>query len=484
MLYARISQDKAGESLGVERQMKDLRALAEREGWQVIAELTDNDVSAYSGARRPGYEQVLDLVRAGQVDVVAAWHVSRLWRRTRERVDALELLADARVDVAVCSGPSFDLSTAYGRSLATMIGELDTMESAVKSERVRAAVAQRVEKRRPVAGMGYGYGRDEDRNVVIIEEQAAILREIAHRLLDGETAAAICRDLEDRQVPPPGARHRRSRTSPENPTLTRWRPMDLKRAILRPTLAGLLVHKGQVVGKGDWPAILDQATQERLRTVLETRNWRQASNPTGDNARRWLLSWTAVCTCGVCGSRMVAKTRRQRYGQPYDSYACPGGHSTRRMSILDPIAEAAALERLAQPDLASVLAVEAGSQTGPLIELERLQAQLDDAVVEFEAGRLSAALLGTVEARLTPRIETLRAEVSTGAAAAQAAATTLAPFRRARDPRAVWDALDVPGRLAVLEVLGVRIRVMPTDHRGPWKPGDDPAVEIDYEAQS
>lgn len=39
--------------------------------------IDDNDVSAYSGKRRPGYERLMADVTAGAVDLVVAWH--RRW---------------------------------------------------------------------------------------------------------------------------------------------------------------------------------------------------------------------------------------------------------------------------------------------------------------------------------------------------------------------------------------------------------------------
>lgn len=45
-IYTRISKDLTLGGLGVARQLKDCRAMAERNGWQVISEFEDNDVSA------------------------------------------------------------------------------------------------------------------------------------------------------------------------------------------------------------------------------------------------------------------------------------------------------------------------------------------------------------------------------------------------------------------------------------------------------
>jgi site-specific DNA recombinase len=58
-IYARISADVEGKSLGVARQVEDCRTLAADRGWPVGAEYVDNDVSAYSGKPRREYERML-----------------------------------------------------------------------------------------------------------------------------------------------------------------------------------------------------------------------------------------------------------------------------------------------------------------------------------------------------------------------------------------------------------------------------------------
>src|SRR5450631_1042780 len=85
VIYTRISQDREGAGLGVQRQLEDCRALCERQGWHIVdPPLADNDISAYSGKARPGYQELLRLIEAGAVDVVVSWHTDRLHRSPRE----------------------------------------------------------------------------------------------------------------------------------------------------------------------------------------------------------------------------------------------------------------------------------------------------------------------------------------------------------------------------------------------------------------
>jgi len=66
VLYTRISKDREGAGLGVERQRADCLELAERLGWQIVGHHSDNDLSAYTGKPRPGYKALLeDIDKAG-----------------------------------------------------------------------------------------------------------------------------------------------------------------------------------------------------------------------------------------------------------------------------------------------------------------------------------------------------------------------------------------------------------------------------------
>jgi DNA invertase Pin-like site-specific DNA recombinase len=55
-IYARLSADRDGSGLAVERQQEDCEKLCDERGWDVVAVLIDNDMSATSGKRRPGFD--------------------------------------------------------------------------------------------------------------------------------------------------------------------------------------------------------------------------------------------------------------------------------------------------------------------------------------------------------------------------------------------------------------------------------------------
>ncbi len=85
-------------------------------------------------------------------DWVVVWHQSRIWRNRRERADGIERLKTAQVSLAAVKGPDLDLTTAQGRMLAGLLGEVDTAEVEIKGERQAAAGLQSAQQGRPTGG--------------------------------------------------------------------------------------------------------------------------------------------------------------------------------------------------------------------------------------------------------------------------------------------------------------------------------------------
>src|SRR5438309_1452398 len=114
-VYCRISDDRTGEGLGVARQAEDGRAYCAARGWAVADVYVDNDISAYSGARRPAYERLLLDLASGEVNAVVAWHPDRLHRSPRELEAFIELVESTRAKVGTVQAGEYDLSSPTGR---------------------------------------------------------------------------------------------------------------------------------------------------------------------------------------------------------------------------------------------------------------------------------------------------------------------------------------------------------------------------------
>jgi len=194
-IYVRISYVRDGSVLGVDRQEPPCRELAARRGWTVAGPVyTDNDLSAYSGKRRPGYEQLLADAKAGKLGAVIAWDADRLTRQPIENEGLIELAERYGVQLATVTG-EYDLATPSGRLHFRIKGAIARHESEHKAERIILWHGQRAQAghwhggRRP---FGYRYVKGE--GLVLDDAEAAAIGDAAVRILHGGKLTAIARD--------------------------------------------------------------------------------------------------------------------------------------------------------------------------------------------------------------------------------------------------------------------------------------------------
>jgi DNA invertase Pin-like site-specific DNA recombinase len=84
----------------VNEQLRRAESHAARRGWDLVGSWRDDDLSAYSGKPRPGYDALMAEVAAGRVDTIVLRHVDRLWRDDLDAARGRALLRTHRVLVA------------------------------------------------------------------------------------------------------------------------------------------------------------------------------------------------------------------------------------------------------------------------------------------------------------------------------------------------------------------------------------------------
>jgi len=297
--YLRISSDRDGDELGVERQRASLRDLIERQGWVHGREFCDNDQSAFRGKRREGYEGLLSAVRAGECDVLVTTEMSRFTRHPRELEDLVDLIEATGVQVAAQRAGHIDLSTSGGRVMARILGAMARMESEQMGERIRSKMAANAKAGKPSGGpRPFGYDRVNGK-LVLNKAEAKLIRGWADAILvDGATVSSIVTDLNAKAVPTVRGGI--------------WTGPTINQILLSPRVIGMTGSGGEPVAEGDWPKILDRKEWEQIRGVLQSRR-------RGPQPRASLLANMIVC--GDCGTKMAGASRGAKPRQ----YVCPKG---------------------------------------------------------------------------------------------------------------------------------------------------------------
>lgn len=379
-IYVRISDDKAGQGLGVERQREDCLALVERNGWQLVDVFDDNDISAFSGKPRPGYLAMNERIAAGEVDVVVAWHPDRLHRNLAELVTWVPMLNEARATVATVTGGDYKLETPDGRMTAYLAGIIAARESEHKRERVRRTMRQNAELGK-AHGQTRTYGLRGERLATgghsweIVEDEAAVIREAAERVLSGEAMLAIVRDLNRREI-----------LSAKGKA---WSVSALRTILLSARIAGWTSHTpgrtrdegapwagGPFTAPAEWPAIVDRSTVERMRRILADPSRRR-----GSSGRTYLLSG-GLAVCAACGHNLVGKPDGERRAYVCNPKGSVSGRGCGRLHIKAEALESYVIESVREAHATGRFDVEvrdAGTAVEPAsdvwAEIERLRAK-------------------------------------------------------------------------------------------------------------
>lgn len=136
-IYARVSTTN-GQANGVEMQVRDLREMAERRGFQMTREYCDAGVSGTKDSR-PALDAMLADAKRGKFDVLLIWKLDRLGRSLAHLVRLLEEFRAWGVEL-VSFSEGLDFSTATGKLLYQMISAFAEFERDCIRERVKAGL--------------------------------------------------------------------------------------------------------------------------------------------------------------------------------------------------------------------------------------------------------------------------------------------------------------------------------------------------------
>lgn len=146
-IYGRVSTD--GQT--VDNQLRELRIVAERNGWQIVQEFIDKGISGAKGReQRPAFDALWKGAIRREFDVVMVWAVDRLGRSLSHLVNFLSEIHAKKVDLFIHQ-QGIDTTTPAGKALFGVMGVFAEFERSMIQERVRSGI-----KRVRAAGQRWG----------------------------------------------------------------------------------------------------------------------------------------------------------------------------------------------------------------------------------------------------------------------------------------------------------------------------------------
>jgi site-specific DNA recombinase len=213
-----------------------------------------------------------------------------------------------------------------------------------------------------------------------------VIRELADRVLSGDSSRSIARDLNERALPRPygGA----------------WTAPEVRDILTRPTYIGRRTHNGLDVAQGVWPAILELETFEDLGRVFKVRRAQRGSWST---KAKYLL--TGSIFCGAEGSRMHGEQSRTALPtdkRPPMGYRCAVCRKTRNIYDLDNYVTSVVNVLLSDPDALRIFlgATESTEVADLGTKLEALRKELEEAEIDLGNDEISAKAFTIIERRI------------------------------------------------------------------------------------
>lgn len=436
-IYCRISQDREGRKIGVERQERSCRELAERLGYEVVHVYIENDVSASTRSKKPRPEFADMMARAavGVANAILAYSSGRLTRRPRENEDLIDLYELHGTLIHYVNAKDNDLSTARGRSRARDDARRDAEEAEEIGERVKEDTDRRA-REGSFHGGSRGFGWTEGRKDIDPYEHPVFLQ-MVDMALAGESLRSISRWLYEHRVP----------------TVTWHPPLELKpwpRQVIRdmlinPRIAGLRVHRKSVAGRAKWPPLVSEETWRQLEALLTDTS--RATLSAVPAARVHLL--TGLARCFYCDRAITTRSTSSSKRGQLQNYHCTQCRWYRQIAPLDAYVEEVTIRLLEdyrdEPETVNPEVLQVVQQLRDKIEATRAAFEDDDTMTPQqlrETLRNMRRRLQMEEAKLTPSRRHLVVADAAGPDAARA-----------------WEELSIDRKRAIVNAM-IEVRIL------------------------
>jgi site-specific DNA recombinase len=381
-------------------QDKRMRSYCETYSLKPVGHFSDVGVTAFKkDIVRPEFERAMEMIESGQAKVLLVWKLDRLTRNVTHFWNIVERLDAAGATFQSVTEPFLNTASPMAKAIVGLFAAMAEEEASGIQERARSWHQHRRDNRMvPIGARPYGFDRPKKGqsdwvkggSLKVNESEAAIIKEVASRVLDGDSLRGIARELTARGIPTVSGRP--------------WSHSTLRTVLLNPTTYGA-TKDGK---EGCWDSILSLEDGRAIEEILSNPN-RVAHIAGGKEARKLKHMLPGLITCGRClNQRMV--TMSHTAGRQYGCDSCS-------LSIMGDVTDAFVnewiLDNISEDEWARMKM--SGKGTDPRA-IEELQGKIDDAWVNYygsdEANRPSKMVFDKIIASLTSQLQSATTEPS------------------------------------------------------------------------
>lgn len=304
--------------------------------WKCAGIFADDGKSATQTKKRDDFNAMIDACMAGKVDLVLTKSVSRFARNTVDALQCIRKLKEKNVSV-IFEKEGVNTMESGGELLITILSSQAQEESRNISENTRWGLTRRFEN--GIISVNHkkflGYTKDADGNLIIVPDEAVIVKRIFREYLEGKSIIQIAKGLQDDGI--------KTVTGLEN-----WHPGTIDKmlsnekfcgdACMQKTYTIDFLTKKKVKNQGYAPqyyiednheAIIpkelfhqvqvEKARRASLNKAAVTRKANKAKKEKSKYSSKYVL--TELLTCGECGHSYRRQTW-SKYGQKSAVWRC------------------------------------------------------------------------------------------------------------------------------------------------------------------
>lgn len=319
--YCRVSTDSDEQAGSYETQVNHYTEyIGRNKEWELAGIYTDDGISGTNTKKREGFNEMIDDCMAGKIDMVITKSISRFARNTIDCLKYVRQLKEKNIAI-IFEKENINTLEASGELLLTIMASLAQQESASLSQNVKLGLQFRYQEGKVQINHEHflGYTKDEDGNLIVVEEEAKIVRRIFREYLEGASFRDIAEGLERDKIKTGGKKYKWHLSTVQGILRNKKYIGD---ALLQKTITTDFIEKVRIKNDGTVPQYYVKGSQEAIikkdvYTAVQEEMVRRANLTSGIEGKKkriysskYVLS--SICTCTKCGDiyRRIAWNNR------------------------------------------------------------------------------------------------------------------------------------------------------------------------------
>jgi site-specific DNA recombinase len=196
--YCRVSTDSDEQATSYDAQIEHYTAYINgHPDWELAGIYADDGISGTNTKKREEFNRMIDECMAGHIDMVITKSISRFARNTLDCLKYIRQLKDKNIPVYF-EKENINTMDSKGEVMITIMASLAQQESQSLSQNVKLGLQYRYQQGEIQVNCNrfLGYTKDENKHLVIVPEEAEIVKRIYREYLEGASMLKIARCLE------------------------------------------------------------------------------------------------------------------------------------------------------------------------------------------------------------------------------------------------------------------------------------------------